>query len=472
MPTWFLFLGLLVVKGCLLVVFGPIFQPDSQGYVAAAKVIGSGDQWLRDAGLRDAALPVTAFRMMGYPALIAGARLLAGEAWPWLLTSWQLILSLVASVAVYRLSLAVGIGKRGAAFAVLAHASTLPLVLDLAVLADSLNASLWTITGCLLGIAALEPGRRGAWWFLGLGLLLAGSFLLKEAASVLWIGLVPVALLAAAGPQRSRVTLRMLLPMLLLFAPLLLAGAAYKSWNYARSGTAFVTTGGQTAVLYTAVMAARHETRIFAGDAPLNEVARRTVRDNSFAEVLTINQTLFSEYGLTGADISALAYAKYWQGWLHHPLAMAGVVLGHFRANQALLPFRPIDSIREAVLWATNQNIPIGRWKAVQSVGTLLLFFAEMLSRAIAIVLFVAFLLGTLRQVAKERPLTDATWLASAYWLLYVTYFGAYSAVHLETRYLAPVIPFVIVLGVMNLQRLQGVMRRWKPRLRSQASGG
>src|SRR5947208_7915115 len=91
------FAALFAVKLGYLAVFGPNFQPDSGGYVDIANFILAGR--LNDPALAGGIFPPTLFRIMGYPALIALTRIVAGDLWPWLMVALQFALSLAATVA-------------------------------------------------------------------------------------------------------------------------------------------------------------------------------------------------------------------------------------------------------------------------------------------------------------------------------------------------------------------------------------
>src|SRR4051812_42277654 len=80
--VWIAFAAIAVLKIVLLAVYGPIFTPDSGGYVGYAQAMRASTAWLSDAGLSQGATPLFAIRMIGYPAVIAAAMTLFGSAWP------------------------------------------------------------------------------------------------------------------------------------------------------------------------------------------------------------------------------------------------------------------------------------------------------------------------------------------------------------------------------------------------------
>src|ERR1700733_4098439 len=96
------FAALVVVKFSMLLALSPAAQLDSFGYLRFADAILSGE--FRHVDLATDPMPVTLTRMIGYPAVIAAARLLAGRDWAWAVVLFQFAVSLWATVMVYRLA--------------------------------------------------------------------------------------------------------------------------------------------------------------------------------------------------------------------------------------------------------------------------------------------------------------------------------------------------------------------------------
>ena len=239
---------------------------------------------------------------------------------------------------------------------------------------------------------------------------------------------------------------------ILTLLPLLAVDAGYRLWNWERTGTAFVTTGAQTSLLFPVVVAAAHEPAIFAGDTALDTTARHILTEYDFNDVVEINLRLFEDDHMTAPQIAAAAYRQYFASWADHPAAMLRVTFADIRPNQVFLLFRPVDALRQYTLWATGVPSKIGRWKSVIADGRLLPFFlADIAARAVSAMLFAAFLLVPPWRLWREGLGSTPARVGAALWLLYVGWYAIYLVVHVETRYMAPLLPFAVLLGVANI---------------------
>ncbi len=169
---------LLLAKVAMLMVSGPMVMPDTGAYHSFAETILSDRSWITNADLAGGVEPPTAYRMVGYPALIALAIRLAGSGWGWVLASLQIVLSVLATARLFALRRPLGLGPHAMIFAVAAYATTEPLVLDPSLLTDSLNASLIILAVTAMTLAGTSDRHLRPLAALGSGLLLAAAFLL------------------------------------------------------------------------------------------------------------------------------------------------------------------------------------------------------------------------------------------------------------------------------------------------------
>ncbi len=95
-----------------------------------ADIILNSRAWLTHESLKGYGYPATAFRIIGYPALIALMKVIAGNSWAWLIVGFQFVLSLVASAYVFCLVKRVGKSQALALFALIAHGLGQALILD------------------------------------------------------------------------------------------------------------------------------------------------------------------------------------------------------------------------------------------------------------------------------------------------------------------------------------------------------
>src|ERR1700674_3338353 len=107
-PVLVAFAVLVAVKLGVLVILAPALQFDSFGYEKYADAILSGA--FRHVDLATDPMPVTLTRMIGYPAVIVAAKILAESAWPWAVVLLQFAVSLWATAMVYRLARAFRLG--------------------------------------------------------------------------------------------------------------------------------------------------------------------------------------------------------------------------------------------------------------------------------------------------------------------------------------------------------------------------
>src|ERR1700685_4120787 len=136
-PVLVVFAIVVAAKIGVLLAFGPATQQDTLGYSTYADAILTGA--FRHVDLATDPMPVTLTRMIGYPAVIAAARLLAGRDWTWAVVLFQFAVSLWATVMVYRLARAFRLGVWISLAVVAAQASSLQLMAHQAGVTRSLN---------------------------------------------------------------------------------------------------------------------------------------------------------------------------------------------------------------------------------------------------------------------------------------------------------------------------------------------
>src|SRR5215472_12997582 len=140
------FAVILGLKLAVLALFGPASQPDTYHYVSYADAIINGE--FRHVDLNDP-MPITLMRVIGYPAVIAAAKIMVGNNWAVAVVLLQFAISLMATAMVYRLARAFGLGVWLSLGVVAAHATSMQFVVDQAVVTDSLAGSIMTITMCI-----------------------------------------------------------------------------------------------------------------------------------------------------------------------------------------------------------------------------------------------------------------------------------------------------------------------------------
>jgi hypothetical protein len=460
-PTALAFL--VVLKLGVLLAFGPTMSPDSYGYIAYADAILDGS--FRHVDLAGIAQPITLTRIIGFPAVIAAAKIVAGQHYAWVVVLFQFAASICATVMVYRLARAFQLGVWLSLFAAAAQATGMQYVVDQTLLTDSLCGSTMTMATCLLAITALRRRPVGLTVFLAVGLLIAAAFLIRNVIEYMVVGFAPL-VVAAVLVEPTR--LRRWAAAGLVFLPLIATHFAYIEWNRERVGAAVVTTISQAALSAALVEAAPYDPTIFSGSTPFDDAGRRTVAlvqspptDRIFGHDVEPSIILHRDYGWDAVHISQVATQAYLRAWREHPIAMIHHFFYHISETQLHQAFRPSETLRDILLWNTGSEHEFGRMSAVREgkwwmVPAVVWHF---LDDTISVVVFSAFLVITPIRLFREG-FTPETNVSIGCWCAYLLVGSLYAAVHLEPRYLTPVVAGSIVVGVVNIVWLVAQRRR------------
>jgi 4-amino-4-deoxy-L-arabinose transferase-like glycosyltransferase len=451
-PVLAAFALLVALKVGVLAILGPLTQPDSWGYVRYADEILSGA--FRHVDLANDPMPITLTRTIGYPAVIAAAKIIAGAGWAWAVVLFQFAVSLSATAMVYRLARAFRLGIWPSLGVATAQATAMQFVSDQAILSDGLFGSTLTLAACMLGLVALRREPRSLLVYLGAGLLIAVAFLIRDVITDMSIGLVPLAV-AGAMVQRSR--LRQWAAVALVFLPLIGAHVAYTEWNRVRIGAPVVTSIAQAALINALTEAAVYDSTIFSGSTPIDIIGRKLL-PKMRVERLGFEQEssafLHDEYGWDAVRMSHEATLAYLRAWRDHPWPMIRHVFYHISETQLHQAVRPIETVRDVLLWkfgsdqgfARERAVRDGNWWAIPGV------IVNWIVMTISVVVFLAFLLITPIRFVREGW-TAETGVSVGFWFFYLVVGGLYAAVHLEPRYLTPVVAGSIVVGAVNIVR-------------------
>ncbi|NJB76127.1 hypothetical protein [Thalassospira tepidiphila] len=450
---------ILLFKIAVLLIWGPGVAPDTGGYTRFAELILESSDWLTDAGLEDSAMPTTVFRIAGYPMFIALTQLISSENWQWIVVLSQFLLSAVSLYSLSRLISALGMKPFWGAFCLLATGLSFSLLLDSMILTDSFATSLFVIVLSENAAATLRGRPFGFVQALLFGMLITLGFLVREGVAILSILFVIPFLVRAFVAEKQR--WKSCAAIAVFFIPLIVATQLYKTWNEDRTGYSFITSGSQTIYMVGLVDAAEKDQRIFSGNEPVDITAREKLSNYSFSEVLAVQWSLF-EQGCVAPELANISKQKYFESWVNYPGSMLRMTIGHIRENYATLTFRPFGAIRETGFWIHGEK-PWPDYRELREsmfddAAAFALFSGEMVERVIAIIITVAFVILPIvwlvrlylgKNVCKREVLVCA-----ALWAVYFGVLFAHALVHLETRYLAPVVPFSTLIGCFYLQRI------------------
>jgi len=447
--------ALAILKLALLAVFGPTWEPDWDSYSRFADVILGGGAWLRDAGLATEATPLTLFRSIGYPLVVALFRGLLGNGPVHLyaIVLLQIAVSLAATVLVWRLALALMGCRRAALLAAGGHAFALTMLYDQSLLSDSLYASLFVICWSVPLIAFVRRRPVCLAVLAGLGLLYGFSCLQRGTGLLFLVLVLPG---VAAWAWRGAHGVRRLTAVVAFLAPVVAITGGDMAWNHARTGQWVMTTGAQFVMIQPMVKATGRGFNVFDGDTPIDALARKYLRTYEYDEVGPIVQGLFSEYGLNAIQSAELHKQVFKRAWLHHPGAMAHNMLQNFNNSIFLQFFDPLDSALFYSRLVTGERLFPGFGPAWQTVRggnplPLIAIVAVSLCRAIAYLAFATLLVGGLVMVVRalrRRRLSEAEWLALGLWALFFGYTGVLCAIHMVGRFLPAALPAGLIAAL------------------------
>ncbi len=455
--------GLVILLGLklgVLVLFGPTMVPDSAGYIAYADAILTGSFLHVD--LAANAIPITLARPIGYPAIIAAGKIIAGANWAWAVVFLQFGVSVWATCMVYRLARMFRLGIWVSLGVAAAQATSMQFVVDQSIASDSLCASTMTIAACILSGIILTREHPHLLRLLGVGGLIVVAFLLRDVIEFLAVGFAPLAA-AAAMSEQSR--LRRLAAFALVFIPLIVAQRAYVEWNRVRVGAPVVTTVSQWTLLDALGNASQFDPAIFSGSAPIDLTGRRVFKSfeigKQLAEAFEANTILHRDYGWSAVRIAHEVTVTYLRAWIRHPWAMIRHALTFLSETQVHQAVRVTETVRDVLLWNTGSDHEFARDREVRN-GNLWMIpavIAHRLIETLSVTIFAAFILITPFRLIREG-LTAETSVSAGLLCVYLVVGGLYAAVHLEPRYLTPVVAGSIVIGVVNIAWLISRYRR------------
>lgn len=458
-PVLIAFAVIVAVKLGVLLIFGPASQNDTRDYVGYADAILSGE--FRHVDLATDPMPITLRRPIGYPAVIAAAKIVTGSYWAWAVVLLQYAVSLLATAMVYRLARAFHLGVWLSVGVVAAQATAMQFVVDQTVLSDSLTGSTMTIATCILGFVTLRREPVSLFVYLGAGALIAAAFLIRDVIAYVAVGLVPLAA-AAALAERSR--LRQVAAGALVFLPLIATDVAYTQWNRARVGAPVVTSTSQAVLIGALIEAAHFDHSIFSGSTPIDEVGKVLLKDmeagrHGYEVDATVD--LHRDYGWDAVRMNREVTLAYLRAWRDHPRAMIFHIFHHISETQLHQAVRPVETVHDVLLWNTGSSHDFGAERAVKNGNWWMIpaVIANWLVMTASVFVFGAFLVVTPIRLLREGW-TAETGASVGFWCFYLAVGLLYAAVHLEPRYLTPVVAGSIVVGVVNIVRVFEFFRR------------
>ena len=433
--------GLLAALPALiaLAIFGAIETPDSGGYISYAEQLRAGPLPSGAALLAEAPAPVSLFRTAGYPALIAISQSLFGAGWKVALVLFQIATHAALAVTAYRTAIVLSLPRALALLAALVPSVGLGLVVQISILTDAVYAALLGGAALLLVQAALRPAGGAP---LIVGLLLAGAMLLREATLFIAVGFVPAVWLASRAGRRLH-------SLCLAFLPIIAVVACMAGSNFARSGHPVVTTSRQVVMVQAVLPLIRQGLPVFDGDDLFDRTARETLRGDDYSRISELNGKLFLS-GLTAPEIADQATRRYLRAWMRFPVAMGVATIGRYRDHFLALPFHPLNTIRYLAAYADlprpEITIPLVLWENLKrgDIGAAAWLMIDVATRLIG-TLIGLFALAAPFLLMRRNDERGVALLGT--WLICASCVAVYIPVHLDIRYLVPLIPLHCLLG-------------------------
>ncbi len=437
-----------------LATFGVIETPDSPGYIAYAgqlrHALPTGT-----ALLREAPSPITLFRMGGYPALLAALQTLTPH---WRLATVLLQIAALSTLAAAtaRTARHLGAPRTSALAAALLPAIGFGVVVQLCILTDALYAAL------AAGAALLLAARSGPRPALAAGLMLALATMLREATPLLALAYLPLACLAEPAPATRRLACA-----LLLLAPPFATASAQVAWNTHRGAGPVLTTSRQTVMVQAVLPLLRRHPDLLAppdpspDDALFDAAARDTVGGGEYARIDDLHRQLFAE-GLDAPAMAAAASRLYRRAWTRHPAPMLLATLGNLRHEFLALPFQPLDTVAALMVYAGWPRPAFDRlnveWAALRHgparATAALCIAADVLTRLLGTAVACAAIAAPWRPAARRAIPADTLRRLRGLWLVCAGFVGLYAPVHIEPRYLVPIVPLACTIAACA----------WRPR--------
>ena len=440
-----LLVGLVAVLPALVafLTYGALELPDSAGYISFAEQLRAGTLPSGAALLTEAPAPISLFRTPGYPALIAVAQSLFGAAWKATLVLPQIMAHAALAVTLYRTSVLLRLSQYLAILVALLPSVGLGLVMQISLLTDAICAALLGFAALWLVQAALRPSRIA---LVAAGFALAGAMLLREATMfIAVVGYGPAVWLASRPENRLHWFCSVFFPIIVVIA--LMAGT-----NYVRCGYPVITTNPQIVMVQALLPLVNQQLPVFDGEDLYDRTARDTLRGREYAKVQELNAKLFLA-GLNAAEMAEAATRRYFRAWWRFPGAMFIATVSRYRDHFLALAFYPTVTLRYLAVYAglprPKFTDPARLWKKLLWKGNLSASVAawlliDLVTRVIGTAMGLAAMAAPFLLINQND---DRGRVLLGTWLICASFLAVYLPVHLDIRYLVPIIPLQCLLA-------------------------
>jgi hypothetical protein len=319
---------------------------------------------------------------------------------------------------------------------------------------DAVFGTLFSAAMLLLLHAGLAPDEKRLGKLLIAGFLMGAAATIREATPYLMIALLPAIFIATPKGRRLLGFVAVILPTILVCALIMMD-------HYRRSGHAVLSTSKQLVMVQALLPLVTRDVPVFEGDTLFERTAREVIVGTDYFSIQRLNIRLF-EAGMTAPEIAAAASANYARAWRQFPVEMLRATASRLPVKMLWITFMPVDTAADVHRQTGEPRPWFGRpealWQRFQngSIFALTILLALWLGRAIGLAVTLAAILSpfALRASDKRRWAVIGAWLASG------AFVAVYLPVHLEQRYLIPIVPMLCLLGGLSIQAAYEARRR------------
>jgi hypothetical protein len=311
--------------------------------------------------------------------------------------------------------------------------------MQVSLLTDAIYAALLGCATLWLVQAAARPSKIAP---MAVGIALAGAMLLREATMFIAVGFAPAVWIASRPGSRLRWFCSAYLPIIAVVA-------CMTGTNYARSGYPVVTTSTQVVMVQAVLPLVKQELPVFDGEDLYDRTARDTLRGDKYAMIEELNRKLFLA-GLTAPEMANAATWRYLRAWWRFPGAMFIATVARYRDHFPALAFYPLVTLRylhvHAGLPRPEFTAPKRLWKKLRrgNLGAGAWLLIDVVMRVIGTAIGLA---ATAAPFLLMHQHDDRGRVLLGTWLICVSCVAVYIPVHLDIRYLVPLIPLQCLLA-------------------------
>ena len=466
------FLGVVIAaKLAVLFLIGPVFWPDTGAYVSFADSILSQGQALHGIDFAaSSAAPGFAFRLAGYPLVLAAAKLISPPYYGQIAVFFQISLNILEMLLMIRVLAHLSLGISQILCAVGLYAFSDSLLFDNSILSDSIYSSIFNIVIFVLLGHLVGCWRLALVGAAELGLLWGFSTWTRD--SGIYFTYLPIIPFIAMAFGTSGGVLHRFGHLLIFTIVIFAMTGGYAAFNKYRTGQFFFSiTGVENWLRPVFSMAQYGYADPFNEDDLVSLTVREGMPDYEYPAQIAFVERLHQRCECTPTQLQSLVFHKYLTTVLHHPVGYIQVVWRNFHYfGLAGLLADPIATINQFFEFATSlphkiaPGFSIRNLRELQrqfSAVTLLLMLLNALSTAAATILFSLFLFGIpcMAVCAFRRRETIPLSLAIVgfLWFAFVSVSFAFSLVHYEARHALPIFP----AGCIGIVYAFSTARQW-----------